>query len=391
MGTDGNDTFTKTTRTGWGARLKNALAGFIIGPILIIGSIWALAWNEGRSAEARAALSKGEREVVAVSPESINKSLEGKLVYITGDAATNETLRDPMFGVEKNALWLQRDTDMYQWQEEKDSSSEKYMGGSETTTTTYRYSKIWSSSLIRSSSFEKPDGHANPNEFRVPANTFVAHDVKIGSFHLKDSIVRAVDGDEPVLVTENQKSPVFADARLYDGYFYIGADPAQPKVGDMRVRFRAVTPGTVSIVGAQVGESIGSYFTENRYEIALVRAGSHTAHDLFQSALTENSIITWIIRFVGFIFLYIGISAPLKILSVLGDVVPIIGDIIGFGLGLISLILALVVWAVTIAIAWFAYRPIAAIVLLTIVCGIAFLLYRRRCGKVMPLATSAAA
>ena len=166
MGTDGNDTFTKTTRTGWGARLKNALAGFIIGPILIIGSIWALAWNEGRSAEAQAALNKGEREVVAVSPESINKSLEGKLVYITGDAATNETLRDPMFGVEKNALWLQRDTDMYQWQEEKDSSSEKYMGGSETTTTTYRYSKIWSSSLIRSSSFEKPDGHANPNEFQ---------------------------------------------------------------------------------------------------------------------------------------------------------------------------------------------------------------------------------
>ena len=390
MGTDGNDTFTKTTRTGWGSRLKNALAGIIIGPIFIIGSIWGLAWNEGRSAEAQAALNKGEREVVAVSPDSINKSLEGKLVYLTGDATTNEILRDPMFGVEKNALWLQRATDMYQWQEEKDTSSEKNMGGSETTTTTYRYSKIWSSSLIRSSSFERPEGHANPNEFRVPPNTFVARDIKIGNFHLNDNIVRAIDGDQPVLVTENQKSPVFADARLYDGYFYLGSDPAQPKIGDTRVRFRAVTPGVVSIVGAQTGDSIGSYFTANRYEIALVKAGSHTAHDLFQSALTENTIITWIIRFVGFIFLFAGISAPLKILSVLGDVVPIIGDIIGFGLGLISFILALVVWALTIAVAWFAYRPIAALVLLAIVGGIAFLLYRRRRGKVMSLATSPA-
>ena len=391
MGTDGNDTFTKTTRTGWGTRLKSALAGIIIGPILIIGSIWALAWNEGRSAQAEAALRKGERDVVSVSPESIDKSLEGKLIYLKGDATTTEILRDPMFGIEKNALWLQRDTDMYQWQEETDSSSEKNMGGSETTTTTYRYSKIWSRSLIRSSSFEKPEGHANPTEFRVPANTFVAHDVKVGSFHLNESIVRAIDGDQPVLITENQKSAVFADARPYDGYFYIGADPAQPKIGDTRVRFHAVTPGTVSIVGAQRGDAVGSYFTENRYEIALVKAGAHTAHELFQSALTVNSVITWIIRVFGLIFLFIGFSAPLKILSVVGDVIPIIGDIIGFGLGLISFILALVVWALTIAIAWFAYRPVAAVVLLAIVGGITFLLYHRRRGKVMPLATSRAA
>ena len=46
---------------------------------------------------------------------------------------------------------------MYQWKEESHSESQDNLGGSETTTTTYPYDKIWSDSPIDSSYFKKPE------------------------------------------------------------------------------------------------------------------------------------------------------------------------------------------------------------------------------------------
>ena len=43
--------FTETTRTSWFSRLKSGLAGLIIGPLLVLGMIWLLSWNEGRSVQ----------------------------------------------------------------------------------------------------------------------------------------------------------------------------------------------------------------------------------------------------------------------------------------------------------------------------------------------------
>ena len=48
--------FTETTTTSWFSRLKSGLAGLVIGPLLVLGMIWLLSWNEGRSVQTYRAL-----------------------------------------------------------------------------------------------------------------------------------------------------------------------------------------------------------------------------------------------------------------------------------------------------------------------------------------------
>jgi len=55
------------------------------------------------------------------------------------------------------------------------------------------------------------------------------------------------------------------------------------------------------------------------------------------------------------------IFAPL---SVIADVVPFIGTIVGAGTSIISFIIALPISLITIAVAWLFFRPVLAIMLL---------------------------
>lgn len=377
-----NDTYSETTRTSFFGRIKNALLGLLIGPLLIAGGVYLLTWNEGRSARATHALQEGKRTVESVVVDKVDARREGKLVYVQGSATTEEILSDSMFGVSKNALWLRRDTEMYQWKEDKDSTTEKGLDGSETKKTTYTYHKVWSSSVIDSSDFKRPSGHENPNQFRAPNADFTAQDARLGAFHLDPGIVRSIDGEEFVRVAEGQRAPSFTDARVHNGGFFIGADPSQPKIGDMRVRFYAVSPGVISVVAAQIGEGLGVFVSDNGYEIALVQAGIHSADALFEKALAENTLLTWLIRLGGLLVLWIGFAMLLSIVSVLASIIPFIGTLVGVGAGFVSFLMALVTWSLTIAIAWIAYRPTTAALLAAATILVGVWLYRRRARSI---------
>jgi hypothetical protein len=71
----------------------------------------------------------------------------------------------------------------------------------------------------------------------------------------------------------------------------------------------------------------------------------------------------------------------LKPLSVLADVLPILGNIVEIGNGLVAGVIALVCSLVTIAIAWIFYRPVLAIVLLLVAGAAIFLLWKKRQAK----------
>jgi hypothetical protein len=46
------DHLTETSTQGFGSRIGNSFAGLIIGPLLVIGAIILLWWNEGRAVQA---------------------------------------------------------------------------------------------------------------------------------------------------------------------------------------------------------------------------------------------------------------------------------------------------------------------------------------------------
>lgn len=65
----------------------------------------------------------------------------------------------------------------------------------------------------------------------------------------------------------------------------------------------------------------------------------------------------------------LGIGMIFKPISTLGDVIPILGSILGMGTGILAFIVALLLSLVTIAIAWIAYRPVLGIILLAVGAG----------------------
>ena len=104
-----------------------------------------------------------------------------------------------------------------------------------------------------------------------------------------------------------------------------------------------------------------------------------------------NGIFTWLVRLGGFLLMFFGLSMVLKPLSVLADVLPILGNIVEMGNGLVAGIIALVCSLVTIAIAWIFYRPVLAIFLLVLAAGGIFLLWKKRQAKKAAAAPAAPA
>lgn len=47
--------------------------------------------------------------------------------------------------------------------------------------------------------------------------------------------------------------------------------------------------------------------------------------------------------------------------NVMGVVIPMLGDLVGFGIGIVAVVIAACFWLVTIAISWFAVRPLISL------------------------------
>src|SRR5262249_40969967 len=88
------------------------------------------------------------------------------------------------------------------------------------------------------------------------------------------------------------------------------------------------------------------------------------------TAQRQNTVITWILRAVGFGMMWFGLSLLLRPLSVVAGVLPILGSIVGFGTGLVAGLVALPCAALTVAMAWIAYRPVLGIGLMLAAAGI---------------------
>ena len=99
--------------------------------------------------------------------------------------------------------------------------------------------------------------------------------------------------------------------------------------------------------------------------------------------------MAWILRLFGFILIGMGFSAIFKPLPTLMAVVPFLGKIVGAGVGLIAWTLAVVVSLIVIAIAWLAYRPILAIVLIAAAVGLVILVKKMK-GPATEVAAAAA-
>ena len=77
-------------------------------------------------------------------------------------------------------------------------------------------------------------------------------------------------------------------------------------------------------------------------------------------------MITWLIRAGGLLLLAIGFGLFMSPLAVIADFIPPLGSVVRMGTGLVAFLLAIVVGTITIAIAWFYYRPLLAVGILVV-------------------------
>jgi hypothetical protein len=126
----------------------------------------------------------------------------------------------------------------------------------------------------------------------------------------------------------------------------------------LKISELAVLTGPVSVIGRQAGGLVDTYPTKVGKPLALLHPGAKSADEMFKTELSRNATITWFIRLGGFVAMWIGLALVLNPFKVMADVIGIMGDLVGMGLGLAAMIVAFSLSVLTIAIAWLTFRPL---------------------------------
>ncbi|KTD46024.1 hypothetical protein Lrub_2821 [Legionella rubrilucens] len=373
-----------TTRS-WGSRLKDALVGILIGFVLIAAAIALSFWNERHSLHTAQSLEQAQKVLVSVPNAPIDEKNNMKVVYLSGEATTKDKLTDSVLGITVTAIGLNRQVEMYQWQEKTETRTESQMGGSERTIKTYTYNKTWSDSVIDSSRFKEPQGHQNPSSMPIPSQQQYAGDVKVGDFSLPESLITKIDISKPIdlqqvnvdALKNRYNKPVYVNG----DQLYLGQDPQNPQPGDLRINLNAVYPQSVSIVAQQTGNTLQGYLAPAGETVLLLETGQQSPEQMFKQAQSENTLLAWLLRGVTLLMLIGGFSLILNPLVVLADVLPFLGTLVGFGTGFVAFLLGLSVWILVTAIAWFATRPWLSVGLIALLVVGGFLLIKARAKK----------
>jgi hypothetical protein len=371
---------TEVTSQSVFGRIGRSFVGMLVGLALLIGSVVLLFWNEGRAVATAKSLREGAATVIDVPSDNIDAANNSKLIHVTGETAAGNALEDPLFNISESAIRLRRNIQVFEWKEKKESKTRDKVGGGKETTTTYTYEQAWSPELTKSSRFKSPEDHHNPEKLEVPKQEFVAKDATLGQFKLTAEIIGKIPGDEALAVSDEQlsnvSSKVQSKLKVEGDQFYLGADPANPEIGDEKISFTVLRPGTISVVAAQTKQSFAPYTTQNGREIELVEAGSVSAPQMFAHAQSANRMLTWILRGAGFAAMFFGGLLLLGPITAFAHILPFLGSLVEIGFAIVAFFLSAIVSMLVIATAWIVYRPLLGVALIVAAIGCIVLLKR---------------
>ena len=419
------DSVSVTSHHSYGSRVGSSFKAILWGIILVWISIWLLAWNENRYVKTKAGINEWNKVVQETISTQINPDLEEKEVHLYGELASNEEiLQDNTFWIVTNDLKLKRTVEMYQWYEDEHEECHDNYWWSEDCTTTYTYDTKWSNDAISSSDFHSRNGHENPSTWEYESNERIKEPITLWVYTLNSVFVNQLTDyktinlseqditipekyrwtieeisqtDEETTVEENNNSYLYWDSQeenntttistsherfhVNGDQIYIWLDPAKPAVWDLKITFSSVKPSTVSIVWKQIGNELTTYTTSNGTTIAYLEQWNVSADDMFLHAQQANKQITWILRLIWLLLMYCGFAAIFKFIETLAKVIPFLAKIIWVWTGIIALGLTLIVWFITIGIAWLVVRPIIGICCLIVAAWGIFLLKKSKKAK----------
>lgn len=380
--------YRETTRVGYGTRVGNSFRSIGTGFILFAIGTALLWWNEGRVVKTDKMLNEAEGVTVELEGiDRINPEMDGKLVYATGLADTQDSLIDAQFGIGATAISLTRSVEYYQWVEHAQEEHKDKLGGSEEIITTYTYTQEWTDGPIQSSLFHDP-AYQKKNFILTTAESqeWQAEKVTFGAFVLNEQQVRSIRGYEPVAfsldsakldgwnkecrqVLSRQIGSEAESKQLVhvnNNQLYYGISPSSPAVGDVRITWTKVLPAKVTIIAKQKDNTFTSYKAKNGKTFSTLVMGTRDASEIYAGEHETNHMLMWIFRLLGVFLVIIGLNGIFAILETLLKVVPFVANIIGWGVGLVCTVVGIVWSLIIIGLAWLFYRPLIGIAILAV-------------------------
>lgn len=366
---------TEVTSTGWLGRIGNSIKGILFGVLMIVISLGVLVFNERNAVKDIRANKEIAKEVVTVGSEEVNSDHEGTLVHLNGPARTEAILKNEQFGIAENAIRLKWTAQIFQWVEKKESKTRKKTGGGEETITTYTYAREWVAKPIDSTKFKEPNGHRNKGSQNYHSGSQEAKKVTLGAFHLGPGLISQI---EKVVKYELKALPSALEGRgrIVEGSFFTG-EGENPVVGDENVVFKITHADDVSVMAVQAKESFAPFQTKSGKSKYLLSEGLLTAEEMVAGEEKKAAVLRWALRGGGVLLMFIGFCLIMKPLSVVADVIPLIGNLVGGATTAISLLLSLGISFVVIAICWVTFRPMVGIPLLLVGAGCFVLLLKK--------------
>lgn len=352
-------------------RVGNAFKGVIGGLIFIVVGVILLWWNEDNNVKNIKTTEEMKASYIDVTSEIIDSSNEGKLIATNGPIIYNGEVIDTIFNVRVDSPLLKRVVEAYQWEEESSTDEDGY--------TTYTYNKVWKDYIIDSSEFHE-GGH--DNAFSLPYNneTYVADEVYVGAFKLTKE--QASDLSTKGVVKEFDSEKVLEkDYTIHEQYLTTSIDLANPKIGDIRISFEYHDAKELSVLAVQRGDGFEDYESSVEKTVSKMVDGKYNGEQLVTIIEKENKILKWVLRIAGIIASVIGVATILKPISAASSYIPVLGNVVGAAVGLVSLIIGLAISFVVIAIAWIRYRPMIGLILFAAVAVLIVLLIIRSKGK----------
>eukprot|EP00927_Polykrikos_kofoidii_P078663 TRINITY_DN75471_c0_g1_i1.p1 TRINITY_DN75471_c0_g1~~TRINITY_DN75471_c0_g1_i1.p1 ORF type:complete len:479 (-),score=65.19 TRINITY_DN75471_c0_g1_i1:498-1934(-) len=412
----------------FGSRIRGALMGSMLGFVMFIGAFGLLGWNEFNYVDNLKIIDKVESQAVLVSCTP-NTTIAGRLIFASCPLSkvhnfTAEFAQSPWGGLLKNTpegVWYSSRAMLLQWEEVEKCSTEKdKVGGGETTRCQYSYKQVWTNHVIDSSQFRcrsaqqagcyfptapgvegwlfRSGPEAVRNTGTIPSNlnfnwTAPFGDVAIGENHstgdyiLNDGLIGqistptsvklrpdAMDVASKLNVLPGQTTALMGDT------LHIRSNSSTETIGDLRANlFRAeystVGKSFVSVMAKQdmvlgsvaltkwISGMPGTMSTVNwLFE-------GHMEIDEFMGRIRAlNDRQLYLLRFVGFIVMWLGLFLFTRPLAIIPDIIPCIGPLIGDLLEsvllYITFFIVLALSLLTIAFFWLAARPMYGLIAL---------------------------
>lgn len=369
-----------------GDKIGAAIAGVFVGIALFLTSFGVLWWNEGRTD-----MSKVAAGATITAADQIDTSLEGQLVSVSGTLDPQGTVEDPEYLKPATYMKLNRQVEMFAWVEHQKKQTKKQVGGGEIEYITYDYTKEWTSHPSDSSHFEYSEDYVNP-ELTIEAKSFSPEGATLGAWRLDPSEATLPRAERVKLAASQLKYPKTKKARRQlrrsgvkmtnnEEYLFRGKGSLEnPRIGDVRISWTAVPAGLNVTMFAQAGSGSGLVPYLHKGKDRLYRAITGTHDEAVATLATEHKVITWMLRIVGFLMMWIGMSLVFGPLHAFADIIPFVGDSSRFLVGLVLFPVALVLSVLTMIISLIAHNIIALLItfILLVGGGVAFYLIRKR-------------